>query len=92
MVEGKAVVNITTKEQMSQLDGDYIFDITRLNPNEPTVEKSQQDWTAHPLWKGLKGVKNGKYYQVDVITWNLGAGSMAAKLMLDDLYKYFEIK
>jgi iron complex transport system substrate-binding protein len=92
MVEGKAVVNITTKEQMSQLDGDYIFDITRLNVNEPTVEKSQQDWTSHPLWKGLKGVKNGKYYQVDVITWNLGAGSMAAKSMLDDLYKYFDIK
>lgn len=92
MVEGKAVVNITSKEQMSQLDGDYIFDITRLNANEPTVEKSLTDWTSHPLWKNLKGVKNGKYYKVDTITWNLAGGSMAAKAMLDDLYKYFDIK
>ncbi|MCR8633687.1 ABC transporter substrate-binding protein [Paenibacillus radicis (ex Xue et al. 2023)] len=92
MVEGKAVVQITTKEQMSQLDGDYIFDITRLNASEPSVEKSQTDWTSHPLWKNLKGVKNGKYFKVDVVTWNLAGGSLAANAMLDDLYKYFEIK
>ncbi|NOU67715.1 ABC transporter substrate-binding protein [Paenibacillus sp. LMG 31461] len=92
IVEGKAVVNIASKEQMSQLDGDYIFDITRLNVNEPTVEKALNDWTSHPLWKNLKGVKNGKYYKVDTITWNLSGGSMAAKAMLADLYKYFDIK
>ncbi|MDR6551591.1 iron-siderophore ABC transporter substrate-binding protein [Paenibacillus qinlingensis] len=92
IVEGKAVVNITTKEQMSQLDGEYIFDITRLSSEEPAVEKSQNDWTAHPLWKNLKGVKNGKYFKVDTITWNLAGGSMAAKAMLADLYKYFDIK
>lgn len=92
IVEGKAVVNITSKEQMSQLDGDYIFDITRLNANEPTVEKSMTDWTTHPLWKNLKGVKNGKYHKVDTITWNLAGGSMAAKSMLGDLYNYFDIK
>lgn len=92
IVEGKAVVNITSKEQMSQLDGDYIFDITRLNANEPTVEKSMTDWTSHPLWKNLKGVKNGKYHKVDTITWNLAGGSMAAKSMLGDLYNYFDIK
>ncbi|OAS15687.1 ABC transporter substrate-binding protein [Paenibacillus oryzisoli] len=92
IVEGKAVVNITTKEQMSQLDGEYIFDITRLSSEEPAVEKSQNDWTSHPLWKNLKGVKNGKYFKVDTITWNLAGGSMAAKAMLADLYKYFDIK
>ncbi|KRE57949.1 ABC transporter substrate-binding protein [Paenibacillus sp. Soil750] len=92
IVEGKAVVNITTKEQMSQLDGEYIFDITRLSSEEPAVEKSQNDWTSHPLWKNLKGVKNGKYFKVDTITWNLSGGSMAAKAMLADLYKYFDIK
>ncbi|MCP3773095.1 iron-siderophore ABC transporter substrate-binding protein [Paenibacillus sp. MZ04-78.2] len=89
---GKAVLNLTTKEQMSQLDGDYIFDITRLNAAEPAVEKSQNDWKAHPLWKNLKGVKNGKYFKVDAITWNLAGGSMAAQAMLADLYKYLDIK
>ncbi|MGG1553660.1 ABC transporter substrate-binding protein [Paenibacillus ferrarius] len=89
---GKAVLNLATKEQMSQLDGDYIFDITRLDPSDNSVEKSQNDWTSHALWKNLKGVKNGKYFKVDTITWNLAGGSMAAQAMLADLYKYFDIQ
>ncbi|WP_169088752.1 ABC transporter substrate-binding protein [Paenibacillus sp. PL91] len=36
MVEGKAVVNLTSKEQMEQLDGDYIFDITQIKEDEPS--------------------------------------------------------
>lgn len=92
MVEGKAVVNLTSKEQMSQLDGDYIFDVTQLRSSDPSTSNSQTDWTAHPLWKTLKGVKNGKYYKVDVVTWNLSGGVLAANAMLDDVYRYFEIK
>jgi iron complex transport system substrate-binding protein len=91
-VEGKAVVNLTSKEQMVQLDGDYIFDITRINAAEPSVEQAQSAWTSHPLWKTLKGVKSGKYFKVDVITWNLSAGALAANSLLDDLYKHFGIK
>ncbi|WP_079912403.1 ABC transporter substrate-binding protein [Paenibacillus sp. 32352] len=90
-VEGKNVVNLTSKEQMSQLDGDYIFDITQIT-SDANHAKTQGDWTSHPLWKGLKGVKNAKYFKVDVITWNLSGGATAAKAMLEDLYKYFDIK
>ncbi|HTG69311.1 MAG TPA: iron-siderophore ABC transporter substrate-binding protein [Candidatus Udaeobacter sp.] len=92
MVEGKAVVNLTSKEQMEQLDGDYIFDITQIKEDEPSRAAAQTDWTSHPLWKNLKGVKNGKYLKVDVVTWNLSAGVLAANSMLDDLYNYFELK
>ncbi|MEK3911478.1 ABC transporter substrate-binding protein [Paenibacillus sp. FSL H7-0331] len=91
-VEGKTVINLTSKEQMPQLDGDYIFDITSQVDDGSNARKTQSEWTSHPLWKDLKGVKNGKYFKVDVVTWNLGAGSTAAKSLLDDLYKYFEIK
>lgn len=90
--EGKTVVNLTTKEQMSQLDGDYIFDITRFNDAGEAPAKTQSDWQANPLWKNLKGVKNGKYFSVDVVTWNLSGGALAAQSMLNDLYRYFEIK
>ncbi|WP_282936018.1 iron-siderophore ABC transporter substrate-binding protein [Paenibacillus sp. RC67] len=90
-VEGKNVVNLTSKEQMSQLDGDFIFDITQ-STSDPNHAKSQNDWTSHPLWKGLKGVKNDKYFKVDVVSWNLSGGALAAKALLDDLYKYFDIK
>ncbi|WP_277713564.1 ABC transporter substrate-binding protein [Paenibacillus mucilaginosus] len=91
-VEGKTVINLTSKEQMAQLDGDYIFDITQLNADAPGKAQTQNDWTSHPLWKNLEGVKNGKYFKVDVVTWNLSAGALAAQALLDDLYKYFEIK
>ncbi|WP_248929985.1 ABC transporter substrate-binding protein [Paenibacillus hamazuiensis] len=90
--EGKAVVNLTSKEQMSQLDGDYIFDVTYMTPEDQSAKKSQSEWTKHPLWKNLKGVKSGKYFEVDAVTWNLSGGAIAAKSMLEDLYKYFEIK
>lgn len=91
-VEGKTVVNLTSKEQMAQLDGNYIFDITRFEAGDPTNKQTMEAWTTHPLWKSLKGVKAGKYFPVDVITWNLSAGAMAAQSLLDDLYKYFQIK
>ncbi|MDF2720857.1 MAG: periplasmic binding protein [Paenibacillus sp.] len=90
-VEGKTVINLTSKEQMSQLDGDYIFDITQLG-SDKDKEKTKNEWMSSPLWKGLKGVKANKYFTVDVVTWNLSAGASAAKSLLDDLYKYFEIK
>lgn len=91
-VDGKAVVNLTSKEQMAQLDGDYIFDITRISPDDPSTENTKNDWTSHPLWSTLNGVKNGKHIEVDVITWNLSGGVMAANSMLDDVYTYFDIK
>ncbi|MDF2669903.1 MAG: periplasmic binding protein [Paenibacillus sp.] len=94
MVDGKTVINVTSKEQMALLDGDYIFDITQISDADGSAEKAQAqtDWQASPLWKNLKGVKNGKYFKVDVVTWNLSAGALAAKALLDDLYKYFNIK
>ncbi|MFD0676111.1 MULTISPECIES: ABC transporter substrate-binding protein [unclassified Paenibacillus] len=92
IVEGKTYLSITSKEQMAQLDGDYIFDVTQLSASDLSTEKTLNEWTSHPLWKNLKGAKNGKYFKVDAITWNLSGGSLAAKALLDDLYKYFEIK
>ncbi|WP_240414754.1 hypothetical protein [Paenibacillus periandrae] len=52
----------------------------------------QQEWITHPIWKDLKGVKTEKYFKFDLITWNLGGGALAAKLILDDLYTHFGIQ
>lgn len=90
-IEGKSFVNLTSKEQITQLDGDYIFDITQVNDGSNSL-KNSEEWTSHPLWKDLRGVKKGKYFKADPITWNLSGGSTAAKMLLDDLYKYFDIK
>jgi iron complex transport system substrate-binding protein len=85
-------VNLISKEHIPQLDGDYIFDITTQLPDQKNTLQYQQEWITHPIWKDLKGVKNGKYFKVDPITWNLGGGALAAKLILDDLYTHFGIQ
>lgn len=91
-VEGKTVINLTSKEQMSQLDGDYIFDITRYKEGDDSNKQTYSAWTNHPLWKTMKGVKNGHYYPVDVVTWNLSAGALAAQALLEDLSNYLVVK
>lgn len=91
-VEGKTVINLTSKEQMPQLDGDYIFDITRFKEGDDSNKQTHSSWTTHPLWGTLKGVKGNHYYPVDVVTWNLSAGALAANSMLDDLSKYLGIR
>ncbi|CAH1197909.1 putative siderophore-binding lipoprotein YfiY [Paenibacillus plantiphilus] len=88
-VEGKTAVTLNTKEQMGQLDGDYIFDISRTSEEDA---KTKADWTSHPLWNNLRGVKDGNYFLADPIIWNLGGGSTAAKLLLQDLYTFFGLK
>ncbi|MDQ6421984.1 stalk domain-containing protein [Paenibacillus sp. LHD-117] len=90
-VEGKIVVGLTSKEQIPQLDGDVIFDITSDWAGDEASFKSQADWTSNPLWNNLKGVKNGRYYKVNDVTWNMSGGATAAKMMLDDLYFYFDL-
>ncbi|EFM10291.1 periplasmic binding protein [Paenibacillus curdlanolyticus YK9] len=86
------VVTVTNQEQTKLLDADYIFDFTTDWVGDGGVYKVQKDWTSSALWKNLDAVKNGKYYKVNVITWNYSAGPMAAKAMLDDLYFYFDLE
>ncbi|MNH92528.1 putative siderophore-binding lipoprotein YfiY precursor [compost metagenome] len=85
-------LDILSKEHIPQFDGDYIFDITTALPGQENVPKLHEEWSAHPLWKELKAVKNNKYFKVDPITWNFGAGPLAAKAMLDDMFKYFALQ
>lgn len=89
-VEGKVLVNLTSQEQIPLMDGDIIFDITS-SYDDGAEFKSQEEWQKNPLWSNLKGVKAGKYYKVNDITWNMSGGATAAKMMLDDLYFYFDL-
>ncbi len=91
-VEGKVVVNVTSKEQIPLLDGDIIFDVTSDYGGDEKSFKAQQDWTSNPLWSNLKGIKNDNYYKVNDVTWNMSGGAKAAQMMLDDLYFYFDLE
>ena len=88
---GKEIVTVTTKEQVGLLDGDIIFDFTTDWNGDGGVYKHQKEWADSPLWSNLNAVKNKKYYKVNVVTWNMSGGAMAAKMMLDDLYFYFDL-
>ncbi len=88
---GKEIVTVTSKEQVGLLDGDIIFDFTTDWNGDGGVYKFQKEWIDSPLWQNLQAVKNKKYYKVNVVTWNMSGGPMAAKMMLDDLYFYFDL-
>ncbi|MBD3922462.1 ABC transporter substrate-binding protein [Paenibacillus sp. PR3] len=89
-VEGKILVDLDTPEQIPMMDGDIIFDMSS-SIGDGSEFKTQQEWQTNPLWQNLKAVKNKKYYKVNDITWNMSGGATAAKMMLDDLFFYFDL-
>lgn len=91
LATNKEIINVTSKEQVSLLDGDYIFDFTTDWDGDGAIYKLQKEWIDSPLWQNLNGVKNKKYYKVNAVTWNLSGGALAAQKMLNDLYFYFDL-
>ncbi|MED1624315.1 iron-siderophore ABC transporter substrate-binding protein [Bacillus pseudomycoides] len=80
-----------TKEQIPNMDGDYLFYFTsdkdaNKNNEGNTIAK---EWTEDPLFKQLQASKNNKVFGVDEVIWNTAGGIKAANLMLDDIEKYF---
>lgn len=89
---GEELVTLATVEQAAVLDADYIFDFTTDWAGDGGVYKHQSEWSENPLWKNLNAVKNKRYYKVNVVTWNMSGGAMAAQMMLDDLYFCFDLE
>ncbi|NEW08432.1 iron-siderophore ABC transporter substrate-binding protein [Paenibacillus sp. SYP-B3998] len=81
-----------TKERLTELDAaDKVFYFTyELGDGKGT--KQEQEWMNDPLWKNLKVVKENKLIKVNDATWNTAGGVKAANLMLDDLYKIYDVK
>jgi len=87
--ENLEIVKLTDKEGIPQMNADVIFQFMEDNA---AVKKTNEEWTAHPLYKNLDAVKNNQVYTVDEIIWNFGGGLQAANLMLDNLYEHFKLK
>ncbi len=84
-------LDVMSKEHIPQFDADYIFDITTELPGQENVPQLYEEWTSHPLWKEMRAVKNNTYVRVDPVIWNFGAGPLAAKQMLEDLFVQFKL-
>ena len=77
-----------SKEVLHQADGDVIF-VWIAARNEEIAEEAQtalKQLKADPLWSKLNAVQQGNVYEVPGY-W-IGAGPIAANLVLDDLFKY----
>ncbi|MEM6840214.1 MAG: iron-siderophore ABC transporter substrate-binding protein [Cyanobacteria bacterium P01_H01_bin.119] len=75
-------------ERLSDIDGDVLF---VLRPQSQTKEAGDvraalDNIKDHPLWAKLEVVQAQRVYEVDA-HW-VGAGYIAANLILDDLLKY----
>ncbi|WNQ11905.1 iron-siderophore ABC transporter substrate-binding protein [Paenibacillus aurantius] len=80
-----------TKERLPEVDAQRLFYFTyETGDNKGTQQ--EKDWLNDPLWKNLNVVKSGKVYRVNDTIWNTAGGVKAANLMLDELYKIYEVK
>ncbi|GEN33972.1 MULTISPECIES: ABC transporter substrate-binding protein [Aneurinibacillus] len=84
-------VQLTSKENIPQMDADIIFDQTSTSRDDGRLDL-RKEWSEHPLWKNLKAVKNNRVFEVDTAVWNNGSGPLAALEMLEDLYGFYELK
>jgi len=88
--EDKWGVELTSKEAIPDMNADMIFNFNS-GTDTAAIEKNYKDWTSSPLWKNLDAVKNNQLYQVDEVAWNMAGGYTSANMMLDDLYKLFNL-
>ncbi|QGQ99811.1 iron-siderophore ABC transporter substrate-binding protein [Paenibacillus psychroresistens] len=86
-----AFVDEINKERLPEADADRIFFFT-YETGDGKANQTEQEWTNDSLWKNLNAVKNGQAYKVDDAIWNTAGGIKAANLMLDEMYKIYEIK
>ncbi|GLI10003.1 iron siderophore-binding protein [Paenibacillus tyrfis] len=81
-----------TKERLTELEAaDRVIYFT-YETGDGKGTKQEEEWMNDPLWKNLKVVKNNKVFKVDDVIWNTAGGVKAANLMLDGLYKMYDVK
>jgi iron complex transport system substrate-binding protein len=73
-----------SEEQISELDGDVLFFLTR--DGKSGAEKVLKQIARRPLWQQLKVIQNHRAYLVDY-DWHLG-DFLSINTIVDDLYRY----
>lgn len=79
-----------TKERLPEVDADLLFYFTYETGDGKGTEM-EKEMLKDPLWQSLAVVKNNKAIRVSDAIWNTAGGVIAANLMLDELYKIYEI-
>jgi len=79
-------IKLTSQESIPAMDAEAIF---LFMQEDPAVKRTFREWTDHPLWQNLEAVGAGEVYPVNPVLWNMGAGILAANLMLDEVYQHY---
>jgi len=82
-------IKLTSQESIPAMDAEAVF---IFMDDDPAVLRTFDTWSSHPLWKNLQAVRQQDVYQVDPVTWNMGAGIIAANRMLDELYRHYNLE
>lgn len=80
-----------TKERIPDMEGDILFYFT-YETGDGKASKMEDEWVKDPLWNNLNVVKNKKAFKVSDTIWNTAGGVKAANLLIDDLYRVYDIK
>ncbi|MDF0751520.1 iron-siderophore ABC transporter substrate-binding protein [Marinobacter sp. 71-i] len=82
-------IKLTSQESIPAMDAEAVFIFME---DDPAVQRTYDAWSSHPLWNSLRAVRQNDVYQVDPVTWNMGAGIIAANRMLDELYRHYDLE
>lgn len=80
-----------TKERLPEVDADMLFYFT-YDTGDGKGTSMEEEMLKDPIWQSLQVVKNNKAIRVSDAIWNTSGGVIAANLMLDELFKIYEIE
>ncbi|WP_075173202.1 ABC transporter substrate-binding protein [Neptunomonas phycophila] len=83
-LEGRPHSDILSLENLSQVDGDWLFLATLNSDGQAALETAKEQ----PAFKRLQAVVNGKAVAVDGQIWSSGSGMIAADSVLDTLAEH----
>ncbi len=81
----------TGKESIPDMNGDRIFYFT-WDKGDGKGLALEEEVLADPLWQSLAAVEAGNVHRVSDAIWNTAGGILAAKLMIEDLAKIYNVK
>jgi len=84
--QGDSTQQQISQENLSQADGDVLFVWTHGGDSD-SRQRALAQLKNDPLWLQLEVVQKGKVYEVNGNHW-IGAGPIAANLVIDDLFRY----
>jgi iron complex transport system substrate-binding protein len=81
----------TGKESIPDMDGDRIFHFT-YDTGDGEGDALADEVLNDPLWQSLSAVQAGRVHEVSDAIWNTAGGILAAKLMLEDIARIYDVE